>query len=155
MTGLARVQLRGTVAVALAQPDAFELFTPSGERRWVTGWDPTFPAAGADETRPGTVFATAHRRRVTWVVVACDRPRSIAYASVSDDDRAGLVRVGCDPHGSGATTAAVSYDMTALSADGDVALREFAAHYEQYMRQWQDTIAAAVRASGAAGAPEQ
>ena len=37
--------------------------------------------------------------------------------------------------------------MTALSDDGDAALHEFAAYYQQYMRQWQDAIAAAVAAS--------
>jgi polyketide cyclase/dehydrase/lipid transport protein len=144
MTEFTRVRLEGTVAVPLSPAHAFELFTPSGERRWVQGWDPTFPAPSDDETRPGTVFRTAQRRRVTWVVVARRRPHSITYANVSEDDRAGLVQVRCEPDGSGATTARVSYEMTALSDDGDAALHEFAAQYQQYMQHWQDAIAAAV-----------
>ncbi len=146
MTRYARVRLEGTVAVPLAQSDAFELFTPSGERQWAEGWDPSFPAAEQEETKPGTVFQTTHHHLVTWVVVACDRPRSITYANVSENNRAGLVRVVCEPN-HGTTTAKVSYDMTALSDDGDAALHEFAAYYQQYMRQWQDAIAAAVAAS--------
>jgi hypothetical protein len=147
LTRYARVCLEGTVAVPLAQSEAFELFTPSGERRWVEGWDPSFPALERDETKSGTVFQTTHHHLVTWVVVACDRPRSITYANVSGNNRAGLVRVDCEPS-QGRTTAKVSYDMTALSDDGDAALHEFAAKYQQYMRQWQDAIAAAVATSG-------
>ena len=147
MTRFTQVYLEGTVAVPLAPADAFELFTPSGERRWAPGWDPTFPASDDDETRPGTVFRTAARRRVTWVVVACERPHSITYANVSDNDRAGLVQVRLQPDLSGATTATVGYVMTALSDEGDAALHEFAAQYQQYMSQWQDAIAAAVSAS--------
>jgi hypothetical protein len=143
MTARAHVRLEGSVAVPLPQAQAFELFTPAGERRWAAGWDPLFPASGEDETSPGAVFQTSHRKLVTWVVVACDRPHSISYANVSQDDRAGLVRVRCRPNRS-QTTAEVSYDMTALSDDGDAALREFAVNYEQYMRHWQDAIATAV-----------
>jgi hypothetical protein len=146
MTARAHVRLEGSVAVPLPQAQAFELFTPSGERRWAAGWNPMFPASGEDETRPGAVFQTRHRHPVTWVVVACDRPRSISYANVSENDRAGLVCVRCRPSRPGTTTAKVGYDMTALSDDGDAALREFAANYEQYMRHWQDAIATAVPA---------
>ena len=147
MSGFAQVHLEGSVAVPLAPSDAFELFTPSGERRWAAGWDPTFPASGDDETSPGTVFRTAHRNRVTWVVVGCERPHSITYANVSEDDRAGLVGVRLESNLSDATTATVSYDMTALSHEGEAALREFAAQYQQYISHWQDAIAAAVSAS--------
>ena len=146
MTPHAHVTLEGTVAVPLPPHEAFELFTPSGERRWAAGWDPSFPAAPADETRPGTAFQTGDARLVTWVVVACERPSSITYANVSAGERAGLVRVVCAPAGRGATTATVTYEMTALSDEGDTALHAFAAHYEHYMEHWQDAIASAVAA---------
>jgi len=137
------VHLEGTVAVPLTQPNAFELFTPSGEREWAEGWDPSFPACVQDETNPGTVFLTGHHQHVTWVVASCDRPRSITYANVAEH-RASLVRVSCQPNPDGTTTATASYDMTALSDDGNAALHEFAAHYQRYLRHWQDAIATAV-----------
>jgi hypothetical protein len=144
VTGHAHVHLEGAVRVPLNQSDAFELFTPSGERRWAAGWDPSFPASPADETNPGTVFRTRHRHHVTWVVVACDRPRSITYCNVSENDRAGLIHVSCEPEHEGTTTAHVTYDITALSDDGDASLHEFAANYQEYMKHWQDAIGAAV-----------
>jgi len=148
MTPHAHVRLEGTVPVPLTQSDAFELFTPTGERRWAEGWDPSFPASGADETKPGTVFQTKRHHGVTWVLVACDRPHSITYSNVSENDRAGLIRVSCEPNGDGMTTARVVYDMTALSDEGDASLREFAAHYEHFMRDWQSAIARAVAPPG-------
>ena len=144
MSPRTRVRLEGAVPVPLTQPEAFELFTPSGERRWAEGWDPSFPALAAEETEPGTVFQTHRHHAVTWIVVACDRPRSITYCNVSDHDRAGLVQVSCEPNGDGTTTAHVTYDMTALSDDGDASLHEFVAHYQGYMRHWQEAISAAV-----------
>ena len=146
MISRTHVRLEGTVSVPLPQADAFELFTPSGERRWATGWDPSFPAPHEDETCPGVVFVTAHRHPVTWVVVASDRPRSITYANVSDGDRAGLIRVVCEAEDFGRTTATVSYQMTALSDAGDAALHAFAEQYPQYMRHWQDAITACISA---------
>jgi hypothetical protein len=140
MTSHTHVHLTGTVSVGLAPSDAFELFTPSGERRWATGWDPLFPAAPADETTPGTVFQTRHSGPATWVVVDSEPGRSITYANVSENDRAGLVRVSCEPAHDGMTTANVTYDMTALSDDGDTRLRQFAAHYPEFLSHWQRAI---------------
>ncbi len=43
-----RIECVGTVRVALSPEAALPLFTPEGERDWVEGWEPTYPAgAGA------------------------------------------------------------------------------------------------------------
>ena len=123
---------------------AIELFTPSGERRWAHGWDPSFPAPAADETEPGTVFETAADGSLTWVVVARESGRSIKYAVVAPGIRAGTIEVACTDDGSGAATATVTYDMTALSADGERWLAEFAAGYDGYLDHWCHAIAAAI-----------
>ena len=140
-----RLCLEGSVRVALALADAFALFTPSGERRWAVGWDPWFPAPPEDETQPGTVFVTAHDDvTTTWVAVARDRPRSIAYANVSEAGRGALVQVSCAPEPDGTTTATVTYDITALNDSGAAWLDEFAAGYPQYLEHWEHAIAAAL-----------
>lgn len=136
-----RLRLRGTVAVRLSPAEAFELFTPSGERRWAHGWDPSFPASVADETEIGTVFATDSHGPLTWVVVGRERGRSITYALVAPGVRAGTVEVVCGDDGSGATNAIVTYDMTALSEAGELWLAEFAAGYEAYLDHWGQAIA--------------
>jgi Polyketide cyclase / dehydrase and lipid transport len=146
MTRYARAHLEGTVHVALAPDDAFGLFTPSGERRWAEGWDPSFPAAAAveDETEPGTVFQTRHQQNTTWVVVACEPGRSIAYANVSEDDRAALIRVTCQPDDDGTTTAHVTYDVTPLSDTGAARLAGFSERYQDYLAHWTEAIANAL-----------
>lgn len=145
MSAYPRVRLEGCVRVALAAAEAFELFTPRGERRWADGWDPWFPALVQDETEPGTVFATTHDDvTTTWIAVARDRPRSIAYANVSEAGRAAMVRVSCEPEANGTTTATVTYDITALSETGAAWLHEFAAGYRQYLEHWEHAIAAAL-----------
>lgn len=140
-----RVRLSGTVAIALSVERAFGLFTPSGERIWAHGWDPLFPSPGAEETEPGTVFLTTHGgRESTWTVVHCERGRSIAYAVVTPQERAGIVAVTCDPSGTG-TRAMVSYDMTALCSRANTALARFAENYAAFLAHWEHCIAEAVQ----------
>lgn len=144
--GSRRVRLRGTVEVQLPPAEAFELFTPSGERRWAHGWDPRFPSPPEDETEPGTVFETDSHGPLTWVVTTREPQRSISYAVVAPGIRAGTVAVECAPHGATATNATVTYDMTALSEAGERWLTDFAAGYDSYMEHWAHAIESAVKA---------
>jgi hypothetical protein len=139
-----RVRLQGTVAVAAPLAEAYALFTPTGERRWATGWNPSFPDAPVDETAPGTVFTTAHAGPVTWIVARSERPRAIAYAQVAARDRAGLIEVVCDEAAGGTTIATVTYDLTALSPEGARRLERFADGYEAFLRHWEHAIAHAL-----------
>ena len=129
-------RLTGTVHVALPPREAFELFTPSGERRWAHGWDPQFPSPPGDETAAGTVFTTGD---TVWVVAGCVRGERILYARTTPGDRAGLVSVEC-VDANGGTDAHVTYTLTSLGAD----LTEFAAHYDAYLTHWEEAIGAAL-----------
>ncbi len=139
-----RIRLHGTVAVQVPPAEAIELFTPSGERRWAPGWDPSFPAPAADETEPGTVFETDVHGPLTWVVVGRESGRSMKYAVVAPGIRAGTIEVACADDGSGTTIATVTYDMTALSAGGERWLAEFAAGYDAYLDHWCHAITTAI-----------
>jgi hypothetical protein len=115
------------------------LFTPVGERGWVHGWAPRFPAGErGDGSAPGTVFVTEHDGAATiWVVV--DRaPDRVRYARVTPGARAGTVEVRCLPAPDGGTNAEVTYEMTALR-DGD--------RFDPAIADWDDAIAAALPAS--------
>jgi hypothetical protein len=133
-----RRRLTGTVDVLLPPDEALALFTPAGEREWVPGWDPAFPAG--EDSSPGTTFTT-HGRTV-WVVA--DRtPHSMRYARVTPGVCAGTVEVRCEPAGS-QTRAHVAYDLTAL---GDpAALDLFADGYDAMLAEWERMIAGALRA---------
>ena len=129
------------IRVALPADEAFQLFTPRGEREWAHGWDPTFPAPTDDDSEPGTVFETdAHGRRATWLVTARERGRRIAYAQVVPDHRAGSITVTLDATNEGSEVEVV-YELTPLSEAGEHDLEQFAENYGDFLRSWQDEIA--------------
>ena len=130
----------------LPPSEAIELFTPSGERRWAHGWNPTFPVPTSDETEPGTVFETREHGPLTWVVIGRGSGHSIKYGVVAPGIRAGTIEVTCADDGNGNTAAAVTYDMTALTEDGDLWLADFAADYDAYLDHWSHAITTATRA---------
>ena len=141
MTACEHVRVTSSIPVSLPPDEAFTLFTASGERSWVDGWDPQFPSPPADETEPGTVFTTAHGPHgTTWVVVRREGRRLVAYSNVTPGERAALITVSLEPSAAG-TTATVAYEMTALAARreprGPV---EFAADYTAHLEGWRDRI---------------
>jgi hypothetical protein len=137
-----RRRLSDRLHVALPTHEAFQLFTPTGEREWAPGWDPTFPAPGSDDSEPGTVFETdAHGLRSTWLVTDRDWGRRIAYAQVIPGERAGSITVTLDAIERGSDVEVV-YELTPLSEVGARHLEQFADSYGEYLRSWQDAIAA-------------
>ena len=135
------VHVTSSFPVALGPDEAFPLFTASGERSWVDGWDPQFPDPTADETEPGTVFTTTHGgRETTWVVAHREGQRLIAYANVAPGERATRVAVALAPSPEG-TTVTVSYDVTALAPGANAGVEEFATHYVEYLEGWRESIA--------------
>ncbi|TDC83043.1 SRPBCC family protein [Actinomadura sp. 7K507] len=141
----ARHRLEGQLEVALPPQEAFELFTPRGEERWVDGWQPRFPVATRDDTAPGTVFETSHTEQTTWVVLERERGRRISYARVTPGSRAGTVTVLLDEDGEGHSIVNVIYDLTALTPHAADELRRFAAGYPAFLRSWQDAITQSIR----------
>jgi hypothetical protein len=140
-----RARLSGLVRVPAGIPAPLALFTPHGERSWAEGWDPRFPAPVTDDSEPGTVFETAHgQQTVTWVVCAREPGRSIRYARIIPGQDAGTVSValGRQPGWAG-PVATVSYDLTALSEAAADGLARFAAGFPQFLRHWEEAIAAA------------
>jgi hypothetical protein len=137
-----RQRLSDRIHVTLPAEEAFELFTPRGEREWAQGWDPTFPVPTANDCEPGTVFETdAHGHRGTWMVTDRAPGKRIAYAQVIPGERAGSITVTLEATEDG-TDVEVVYDLTPLSDAGARHLKQFANGYGDYLRSWQDAIAA-------------
>ncbi len=137
-----RERLSGRIQISLSAQEAFQLFTPRGEREWAPGWDPTFPTPSSDDSEPGTVFETeAHGHRGTWLVTDRVPGRQIAYAQVIPGQRAGRVTVTLDATERGSEVEVV-YELTALSEPGAHHLKQFAEGYTEYLESWQDAIAA-------------
>ena len=138
-----RQRLADRIHIALPAEEAFQLFTPSGERQWAgEDWDPTFPAPTSDDSEPGTVFETdAHGHRTTWLVTERIRGKRIAYAQVIPGERAGTITVTLDA-AEGGSEAQVVYELTPLSEPGAHHLKQFADGYGDFLQSWEDEIAA-------------
>jgi hypothetical protein len=140
-----RTRQRGTFALRLAPDEAFDLFTAEGERRWVDGWDPTI-LSDCGATEAGAVFLTDHGGEQTiWTVIEADRRRRrLQYSRVSPGRRAGTVTVELRPHEDGSIVA-IAYDMTALSSDGEAAVRGMdEAGFAAMLEEWKRRIEAAL-----------
>ena len=135
------VRLTHTTRVALPFEQALRCFTPEGERAWVDGWDPAYPAGGpeGDGAAVDTVFTTGE---TVWVVdeAGLDTRR---YARVTPGSDAGTVTVRCTPDGE-ATAVEVTYALTALSPAGERRLETLADGYSQHIDGWARAIADAL-----------
>lgn len=136
--------LTGSVQVSPSPEQAIRLFTPEGERSWVPDWVPIYPDSGTtDDSEPGVVWQTQRDEgTVTWVVA--DRQDAIRrYVFVLPGVVAGTVAVECVPR-PGGSVAHVSYDVTALGAEGVGYLENLATGFDEEMETWATQIEAAV-----------
>jgi hypothetical protein len=138
------VSVSDTIRVPLPPERAFELFTPLGERRWASGWEPRFLVPTDDGSQPGTAFEVGHGgHTATWVLVRREPARLIEYAWVVPGQRAAVVSVACAPDGPGSTVATVTYHVTALTPEQTAEVERFAGGYRRFLDHWQAAIAAA------------
>lgn len=138
------VTCHADLTVELPRTEAMLLFTPEGERSWVPGWDPVYPAAPRSEG-PGAVFTTSHGPEVTtWVMVDQDG-RGVRYARFTAGSTAGTVSVTVLDATPARTRLRVGYDLTALSPDGARRLADFAAGFDASIAHWERAITALTR----------
>jgi len=140
----------GTVRVRLPVDDAFQLFTPLGERSWAPDWDPRilFPSGGILERDLVFTVTHGHGGEAVWIVDACDpASHTIEYLYVLPERTTCRIRVQCEAQEPRQTRASVTYTMTGLSEDGNRIVDELSAvAFAHRMRQWEEQIAG--RAAG-------
>ena len=132
----------GTLRVDAPPEHAFQLFTAPGERLWVDGWDPLV-LRGGDGRSKGSVFVTyAHGDKAYWIVVDYDEEVLHArYARIAPGTRAGTVEVFARDDGTGATAVEVTYELTALTDEGNEQLAAFDAEaYAHMLADWERMI---------------
>lgn len=142
MAAIARREVQtGRFALDLPMGEAFKLFTAEGERLWVPGWSPEIH--GALPQAPGLVFLTGEGdERTIWTVIESDPSRGLVlYSRVTPGSRAGLVRVRVEGEGAHSKVE-VTYDLTALSPEGEAALDAYSeVRFAEMLETWQRLIA--------------
>lgn len=122
---------------------AFELFTPEGERAWAEGWDPAYLHPEDGRTQAGMVFTTGHGGESTIWVMTRHEPAAgvVEYVRTTPGSRTGTVLVQCAPEGPTSTRVTVTYALTALAEEGNRKVRELdAASYREYIEGWKSGI---------------
>jgi len=137
------IELEGGLRVAAAVDEAFELFSPRGERAWVPGWEPELVHPPGASWAAGQIFRTRGKRGdAIWVVTALDRSRHEAeYYRVEAERYVARVRVACEARGPARTEVRVSYLYVGLSPTGNEDIATMSAEdYEERMRHWEGWI---------------
>ena len=132
----------GTLHVHATPEHAFQLFTAPGEKLWVDGWDPEV-LSGGDGREKGAVFITrADGNKAYWIVVDYDAEALHArYARIAPDTRAGTVEVFVGSDGAGGAEVEVTYELTALTDEGDRQLARFGpTAYARMLAEWERMI---------------
>jgi hypothetical protein len=132
----------GQFGLKATAQQAIRFFTPEGERDWVPGWNPSYPAGKATQT-PGTVFTTdAHDVPTIWLVQLIDTDGcAVAYARVTPGHHAGTVQVSCDDAPNGGCVVTVTYDMSLLPGSDPKELDAYEdARFEAMLNHWATAV---------------
>lgn len=132
----------GQFELNLPAKKAIGLFTPEGEKGWVPGWSPTYPAGEPSET-PGTVFITdVGGVDTVWLIQWIDRSGcTVAYSRVTPGRHAGSVQVSCDDAANSGCVVSVTYDMSLLPGSDPTGLDAYDdAPFEAMMNEWSEAV---------------
>ena len=132
----------GTLHVDAPPEHAFQLFTAPGEKLWIAGWDPEILSGGDGRAR-GAVFVTkVGGDKAYWVVVDYDdKALHARYSRIAPETRAGTVEVFARDDGSGSTEVTVTYQLTALTGEGNKLLAEFDSDaFDRMLGDWERMI---------------
>jgi hypothetical protein len=134
--------VEGSLELPMPPEEAFSWFTPEGERAWAAGWRPHYPRRDSD-LKPGLVFVVdVHGARALWVLTDLDWARTIRYAMVVPDNRAGTVSVEIEPRGEGSAVT-VRYRLTPMSDHGKLYIEHLRDDFPGTLVAWRASILAA------------
>jgi hypothetical protein len=120
-------QARHGFSLPLPAEAALALFTPEGERRWISDWKPQYLHPEDGMTVEGMVFTTGEHQEMTyWTMVDFDRQNHrVRYARVTPASRSTMVQVVCTPQGPEECGVEVTYTLTGLSPEGNAIIEDF------------------------------
>ena len=108
------------ISVTLPVDEAFPLFTPKGEERWVPGWRPNYVWPVSGETCKDMIFTTGSGDEATvWTCLTwVPGQHRVRYLRTTPGSRVAFVEVNCRADGEWTTRVTVSYRYVALSGSG-------------------------------------
>ena len=151
-----RAERSASFVLALPAREAFELFTPEGEKAWAEGWDPEYLHPRDGRIEQGMVFRTGtHGEHAVWTVARLEPPSLVEYVRCTPASRTAIVTVRCAPLGRHRCEVTVRYALTGLADPGNAWIRSMdERRYADFIRSWHAQIEAML-ARGEARAPSQ
>lgn len=146
MTVTPPVRARHTYTQRLLAPPerVFPLLCPVREAEWVPGWAPRLVVSTSGVAEPSCVFVTPDDgAEAVWVVTEHDPARyRVGFVKVTPGRTVGQIAIALHPGpGPDETEAEVTYQFTALSAEGEAAVAAFTAeHYLAFMQEWEAAL---------------
>ena len=140
-----QVARSGEFDLACSADEAFPLFSPEGERSWVSGWNPLpmFPRS-IPFTRD-TVFRQGEGdEEAIWTIVDVDLESHRAeYVRVAPASHAAHITVKVAPISQVKSHVTVTYAVTAFGSRSSYVIEAFSeSAYADKMRDWQRCITA-------------
>jgi hypothetical protein len=140
---LRHLDVSGRIHLTGGVMDAFQFFTPEGERAWVPGWVPEYLHPPGGDLVQGLTFRTRHLggEITLWLVTHCDASAGeIDYVRVTPDSRMGIVSIRVSAVAAGECEAAVAYRLTALSPAGATAIDRFGGSFTAMLESWERAV---------------
>ena len=125
--------------------EAFPLFSPEGERRWVSGWNPQPMFPGSAAFSRDTVFRQGTgEEEAIWTIVDVDSESYRAeYVRVAPASHTAHIIVKVAPIDRVKSHVTVTYAVTAFGTDSSSLVEAFSeCGYADKMRDWQRRITA-------------
>jgi len=141
----ARVTRSHTIRLNAPADDVFPLFGPVRESEWEPQWRPEFVAGTCGDGPSGQVFrheAGEEFGMSTWYVADWDPAnRKVRYVSFTPLRDVRVVRVEVSPVSADICAAAVSYEFTGLTDEGNGAIGEMTeGRFAGWIDEWAQAI---------------
>ncbi len=138
-----QVSRTGEFDLACNADTAFPLFSPEGERDWVSDWNPRPVFPETTEFRRDTVFRQGNGKEdAVWTIVDADwQTHRAEYVRVAPASHAAHIVVKVGTVGPGCSHVAVSYTITPLGEHAASLLDAFSeSAFAAKMRNWRQQI---------------
>jgi len=140
-----RISQSATISVNTSVAEAYPLFTPAGELKWVPGWNPCFLFPEGPDIAQGMVFQTPGRYPeesfYTWLVSTYHPESYFTEYVVWSAERTWTISVGCTPIDSLTTRATITYTFTSLTPRGtELNRKALDAIFAQDLADWEEAV---------------
>jgi hypothetical protein len=133
----------GSVNMMVEPSEAFPLFSPVGEKRWVPDWKPDLLYPIGVDWEEGQLFCTREEYGdAIWLVSRLDRTnRKVLYYRFEPGRYVARIDVSVIPFGDLHSRAIIAYSFVGLSESGNNEIEGMSQRdYDEKMKRWSDWL---------------